>query len=166
MKTFFFLFFFLSSLDFGGKNSSISGEDLFFLVCTRFREQKDKISTTVLSHSECVWSRLQKCPPPHTKFYSLSNVGDKRLKRFMASFIHREVHNYWEPNRKQLQVFKVYVFLFWVAPMFLFFCTALGYWWVNKKVCRKRRKEDNCSFLQPWKLDLGSTSNLSLVSLL
>ena len=34
----------------------------FFLVFTRFRGQKNIISTKVLSHSECVWSRLQKRP--------------------------------------------------------------------------------------------------------
>ena len=40
------------------------GEDLFFfLVFTRFRGRKDIISTEVLSHSECVGSRLQKRPP-------------------------------------------------------------------------------------------------------
>ena len=43
----------------------------FFLVFTRFRGRKDKISTKVLSHSECVWSRLQK-RPPQVKFFCIS----------------------------------------------------------------------------------------------
>ena len=54
--------FFWSFLDFGAKNSSIFGKDLFFLVFTRFRGRKNIISTKVLLHSECVWSRLQKRP--------------------------------------------------------------------------------------------------------
>ena len=53
--------FFWSLLDFGAKNSSIFGKD-FFLVFTQFWGRKNIISTKVLSHSECVWSRLQKRP--------------------------------------------------------------------------------------------------------
>ena len=47
------------------------GEDLFFffLVFTQLRGRNHIISTKVLSHAKCVWSRLQK-RPPHAKFYS------------------------------------------------------------------------------------------------
>ena len=55
---------FLTLLDFGDKKSSIFGEDFFFAFGLHsISGRKDIFFTNVLSHSECVCSRLQKCPP-------------------------------------------------------------------------------------------------------
>ena len=162
-----FFFFFGIHLILGAKTLQFPVKIFFFLVCTRFRERKDKISTTVLSDSECVWSRLQKRPPCKILHKGLKFYIKDWNPFSMASFIHREFHNYWEPNRKQLQVFKVYVFIFWVAAMFLFFVLYFVAGERIKKVCRKRRKEDNRSFLQPLNARFGFNQQFvsSLVAL-
>ena len=65
-KTIFFCLYLILA-----KNTSILGEELFFLVFVQFRQQNYVIFPKVLSHAKCVWSRLQK-RPPHAKFYNLS----------------------------------------------------------------------------------------------
>ena len=43
------------------------------------------ISTKVLWYSECIWSRLQKHPLPHAKFYSLSIANSRSFDRGLGN---------------------------------------------------------------------------------
>ena len=62
LKIFVFLFFFGLHVIWG-KNTKFRRRP-FFLVFIQFRRRYYIIFTEVLLHGKCVWSRLQKRPPP------------------------------------------------------------------------------------------------------